>query len=210
MRLARCAKQNTRSQPSLNERARSQSPRLRRSRRRAALSSGHGCVDDLYDGSSGASIYVPDTNALLFNPDLDRWRFGGERFTLVLTPLVLSELDELKMRSRYPDVAAKADGLVTRIKGYRERGGGDLAAGVTLRKNVSTLRAIAPEPRMDRSLPWLDPANGDDRLIAAIIEIMRQHVRSPVTLVTRDLNLQNKAAHAAIPYVEAPPPAAPT
>jgi hypothetical protein len=93
-----------------------------------------GQVADLYDGSGGAPIYVPDTNALLFNPDLDRWRFGKEQFTILLTPLVLSELDELKLRSRNPDLAAKAEGLITRIKGYRDRGGGNLASGVTLRK----------------------------------------------------------------------------
>lgn len=103
-----------------------------------------GDVADLYDRSAGSPIYVPDTNALVFNPDLDRWRFGKEHFTLLLTPLVLSELDELKVRSWNPDLARKAEGLITRIKGYRNRGGGDLGAGVTLRKGVSELRSVAP------------------------------------------------------------------
>jgi predicted ribonuclease YlaK len=109
-------------------------------------------------------------------------------------------------RAAHPSTCLTRTRLVTRIKGYRERGGGNLGAGVTLRKNLSTLRSVAPEPRMERSLPWLDPTNNDDRLIAAVVEIMRAHVRSPITLVTRDLNMQNKAAHAAIPYVEPPSP----
>jgi hypothetical protein len=173
----------------------------------AALTEIIGYVSDLYDGSEGSPIYVPDTNALLANPDLDKWRFGRERFTLLLAPLVLSELDRLKVEHRNPDVRAKADGLITRLKGYRNRADGDLRSGVTLRKDVSILRSIAPEPQMERSLSWLDATSNDDRLIATVIEVMRAHVRSPVTLVTRDLNMQNKAAHAAIPFIEPPTPA---
>ena len=67
------------------------------------------------------------------------------------------------------------------------------------------LRSIAPEPDMRNSLPWLDP-NKDDRVLASILEVMRSHPRSPVILVTRDINMQNKAAHAAIPYVDPPTP----
>jgi hypothetical protein len=52
---------------------------------------------------------------------------------------------------------------------------------------------------MDRSLPWLDPENRDDRLIATTIEVMRTHPRSPVVLVSTDINAQNKAEHAELP-----------
>ena len=72
-------------------------------------------IEDLYDGSGGSPIYVPDTNALIFNPDLDLWTFGADEFTLVLTPTVLNELDELKVRSR-PDLAGKVESVITRIK----------------------------------------------------------------------------------------------
>jgi predicted ribonuclease YlaK len=36
---------------------------------------------------------------------------------------------------------------------------------------------------------------------------MRQHPRTPVILVTRDINLQNKAEYAGLPFVEPPDPA---
>ena len=54
-------------------------------------------------------------------------------------------------------------------------------------------------------LPWLDPASPDDRLLASCVEIMRLHPRSTVMLVTGDINLQNKAEFALVPFLEPPP-----
>jgi predicted ribonuclease YlaK len=59
---------------------------------------------------------------------------------------------------------------------------------------------------MAESLPWLDAGNRDDRFIASVIEVMRAHPRSAVVIVTRDVNLQNKAEFASLPFVEPPDP----
>jgi hypothetical protein len=166
-----------------------------------------GLLTSLYDGSSGRAVYVPDTNALLFNIQLEDWRFpDSPKFTLILIPSVLKELDELKILHRNENVREKADSLISRIKGYRARG--SLTKGVTLVRDVSEIMAIATEPDMTRSLPWLDPQSEDDRILAATLEIMRERPRSAVTLVTRDINLQNKAEFARIPFSE--PPDVPT
>lgn len=158
---------------------------------------------NLYDPTEGDPIYVPDTNALIWNPDLEEWRFEGAlQFTLVITATVLGELDRLKIEHRNPDVRAKAEGLIRRLKSYRSRG--ELSSGIPLRRNTSTLKTIAVEPKIEQSLPWLDPANPDDRILASFIEVMRQHARTPVLLVTRDINLQNKADYAGLPFVEPP------
>jgi len=163
-------------------------------------------VTNLFDGSGGEAVVVPDTNALLFNPNLEDWAFDGiGRFTVILLPTVLRELDALKMNHRVEDVRKKAEGLITRIKGYRGRG--QLNQGVPLRKGVSTLRGWGTEPNMKDSLPWLDPANDDDRLLASFLEVMRQFPHSEVILVTRDINLQNKAELAQVCFLE--PPAVP-
>jgi hypothetical protein len=61
--------------------------------------------------------------------------------------------------------------------------------------------AIAVEPRMLESLSWLDPTNADDRLLASIIEIMRLNPHATVTVVTRDLNFQNKLEFARVPFM---------
>jgi predicted ribonuclease YlaK len=125
-----------------------------------------------------------------------------KKFTIVLTPTVLAELDELKANHRNEDVRTKAESLITRIKGYRNRG--DLLTGAVLQKNVSQIRSVALEPNMSDSLPWLDAENKDDRFIASVIEVMRQHPHSPVVLITRDINMQNKASFASLPFDEPP------
>ena len=165
---------------------------------------------NLYDGAEGRHIYVPDTNALLHNPNLEDWEFDvSPKFTLILIPTVLSELDQLKVNHRNDVVRQKAEGLIRRIKGYRSRG--RLAEGVPLRTNRSTLATVAVEPNIAESLPWLKADNNDDRLLAGFIEVMRAHPRCPVVLVTRDVKLQNKAEYAGLPFVEPPePPVAPS
>lgn len=62
----------------------------------------------------------------------------------------------------------------------------------------------AAKPDFGSTLPWIDSSIEDDRLIAACIGIAREHVHSPVALVTRDINMRNKAVLAGIPFVEPP------
>jgi len=163
-------------------------------------------IAHLHDPAEGDPIYVPDTNALAWNPDLETWRFAGaQQFTLVLTATVLGELDRLKVEHRNPDFRAKAEGLINRLKSYRGRG--ELSRGVVLRRDVSTIKTIALEPNVEETLPWLDPDSDDDRILASFVEVMRQHPRTPAILVTRDVNLQNKAEYAGLPFVEPPDPA---
>ena len=168
-------------------------------------------VNHLYDSSEGSWLFVPDTNALLYNPALERWSFADvPRFEIILVPTVLSELDQQKVNHRNPEIRERAESLVRRIKEFRSRGarsgGGNLTTGVPLVKNTSSIRAIAREPVVEDSLPWLDPSNSDDRLLASVIEVMRHHPRSSVVLVTRDLSLQNKAEFARLAFLEPPEP----
>jgi hypothetical protein len=59
--------------------------------------------------------------------------------------------------------------------------------------------AIPVEPKMSDSLPWLDPASLDDRLLASVIEVMRLNPHASVIVVTRDINFQNKLEFARVP-----------
>ena len=163
-------------------------------------------VKHLYDSSSGEAAYVPDTNALLYNPGLETWAFDKTpKFTLILVPAILSELDALKINHRNETVRQKAETMIRQIKEYRRRG--NLTEGVPIVKDKIDIVAIATEPSVETSLPWLDPENKDDRFLAAVIEVMRNRPRSPIVIVSRDINLQNKAEFARIPFVEPPEPA---
>lgn len=165
-----------------------------------------GLAESLYDDCEGTTIIVPDTNALLFHTELENWAFPEfAAFTVVLMPTILGELDKLKVEHRNEDVRDKAKKLIRQIKGYRSRG--ELTSGVPLRTGRSTIRCEAAEPRAERALSWLDFANNDDRLLASFLEVVRRHVRSDVRLVTLDINLQNKAGFADVPFIEPPEPA---
>lgn len=160
-------------------------------------------LNHLYDPSEGEPIYVPDTNALMYNPDIENWEFShSPQFTLVLLPTVLSELDSLKINHRNENVRNKAEKFIRKVKEYRRRG--KLTTGVEVVKGKIKIQAMAQEPRMETSLLWLDSANNDDRLLAGVIEVMRNRPRSPVAAVSRDINFQNKAEFASIPFVEPP------
>ncbi len=162
----------------------------------------------LYDWREGEHIYVPDTNALIQNPKIEDWHFDeSKRFTLVLTPTVLSELDKHKINDRNQSVREKAKQLIRQLMEYRRRG--NLAEGVVIRRDKIVLRTIAVEPDFDDTLPWLDSTNDDDRILAGLIEVVRQYSRSPVLLVTGDINLTNKADYAGLPCVLPPEPSAP-
>jgi PIN domain len=154
-------------------------------------------LNGLYGKADDKAILVPDTNALLFNPSIEQWRFtDAPKFLLILTAPVLSELDGLKINHRAETVRDKAEKLIRQIKEYRRRAdtaGRKLADGVDVVSGISQIATLATEPKMEDSLPWLDPTNKDDRILAHAIEVVRTHARSPVSLVTRDINLQNKA-----------------
>jgi|CXWL01.1.fsa_nt_gi rRNA-processing protein FCF1 len=162
-------------------------------------------VGDLHDATEGSTVLVPDTNALLYAPDLATWTFDDvPRFEIVLVPAVLAELDTLKVNHRNPEVREKAERLIRQIKDYRRRG--SLAGGVPIHGNRVTLRAVAVEPAPAAVLSWLSPQSADDVLLASTLVVMRDHPRTPVALITRDINLQNKAEFAGVPFLEPPEP----
>lgn len=148
-------------------------------------------------------ILVPDTNALIKVPEIASYgaAIGQTEYTVVILPTVLSELDKLKITHRNDDFRTKVQSVITRLKGLRQQG--NMHEGVKVNK-VVTVRMIAYEPDFKKTLSWLDPENNDDRIIAATLEVQREEPSSTVILVTADINHQNKAEMANIPYIEPP------
>ena len=160
-------------------------------------------ISKIYGVESEETLVVPDTNALYHNTDIGNWRFSEfERYTILLVPAVLRELDNHKMSHKVESVREKAKKLVRMIKEFGRRG--DIGSGVNLRKGVSKMRAIAIEPDMSNTLEWLQSDVADDRIIAMALELMWRHPRSSVVIVTADINVQNKARFASLPFLEPP------
>lgn len=166
----------------------------------AALEGHLAQVQDLYSATA-TTILVPDTNALYWNPALEQWRSPDNKpFNVVLTPAVVAEIDAHKSDHRNGSRRKKAERIVRKISEYRRRG--RLIDGVTLVRDVSTISAVAAEPRMADALPWLDPSTPDDRFLASAMEVMRTNTRAPLVVITRDVNLQNKLEFARLPFLD--------
>lgn len=160
-------------------------------------------IQNMFDEKSGIHIIVPDTNALLDNYNFEKWNFEEfVKFEIVILPTVLSELDKLKVYHGNKEARDKARSIITRIKEYRRRG--RLTDGVPIIKNKISLRTLPYEPKFEGTLSWLDPYNNDDRFLASFIEIMKLHINSVVVMITSDINLQNKAEFARLPFIEPP------
>jgi len=153
--------------------------------------------------SSGRVVVVPDTNALLAVADPTAYRdvSGCDQFDFVLIPTVLSELDQIKMSRRDKDLGERAQKVIQRLKGYRAQG--SVRDGVTVDRTI-TVRMIPTEPRMAQLPSWLDPQRADDRILGSALEIQFSDLSAAVLLVTNDLNLQNKAEMAFLPWAEPP------
>ena len=171
---------------------------------RKALDEVLAVLSEYYGGATGTVLVIPDTNALLSNPDMENWRFDDlSCYEFVLTPTVLCELDDHKVNHKNEAVRDKAEKVIKRIKGYRHRG--SLHEGVHLVNGVVSLRAVAVEPDMSKTLSWFDASNADDRFLATSLQIIRENMGHCVIIVTRDINMQSKAEFAGIPFLEPPP-----
>jgi rRNA-processing protein FCF1 len=148
-------------------------------------------------------IVVPDTNSLIAVPDPSQYASvaGQSKYTMTIVPTVLAELDQLKVIHREPEFREKVNSVIKRIKGFRTQG--SLLTGVIVNRTV-TVRMIATEPDFSNTLSWLNHDNKDDRIIASVLEIQRTNPASVVVLATSDINLQNKAEMADLPFAETP------
>lgn len=148
-------------------------------------------------------VLVPDTNALLKSADPSQYGdlIASLRFTFVIVPTVLAELDGLKRTRVSQALGEKAEKAIRVIKGLRKQG--SVLDGVTVAKTI-TVQMIATEPRMADLPLWLDPTNQDDRIIGSVLEIQCGQPSAVAILVTDDMNLQNKAEMAFLPWAEPP------
>lgn len=159
---------------------------------RSAVKQQTDLLQGLHDPSNGSCVIIPDANALIHSPNLQEWKIEEvPHFCVLLLPTVLGELDEFKNHHRNENVRNKAASVIRQIKEYRRRG--NLTEGVPIRAHSVNLRALAVEPDMSLLPAWLDPTVNDDRILAQSLEVIRHHPRSPIVIVTGDINLQKQS-----------------
>ena len=134
----------------------------------------------------GGRLLVPDSNAVVWQPDLAAWDFGEG--TLVLVPTVVVELDELKTRAG--GAGEKAAKAIKVLNGMERRG--DTFAGVKL-SGRGRLRELPVDPPLPLKPPWMTEDHADDRILAAAMGLALADLDADVVLVTRDRNMRNKA-----------------
>ncbi len=128
---------------------------------------------------------------------------GTDRYTVVLCPGVLGELDAHKTNHRNEAVREKARKVSSRIKGWRKQG--KLSDGVRVKGEVF-VRVVGKEPDFTRTLSWLQPDIVDDRIIATVLEIQRRRPGDRVVVLTGDTLMLAKADAASIPTADTPAP----
>lgn len=136
---------------------------------------------------AGDKLLVADTSALLDRPNLQEWRIDGTSWTVILVPLVLSELDERKRDPRTREAAQK---VINQLDDFDRRG--DLFAGVPLAGNLR-VREMPTSPDMSSTLSWLRSDVPDDAIIAGALELVWQDLTSRVAVTASDRNVRNKA-----------------
>lgn len=161
----------------------------------------YGMLAILDANGPGATILIPDTNAIIDEPSPIHYKSiaSDDTFVFLLLPTVLAELDALKINHRNPDFRKKVNKVIARVKGWRNQGG--LREGVTVDRTIK-VKAVASEPKMGTTLSWLDENNRDDRIIASVLEVQSTYPNARVVLVTGDINLSNKADVARIETAE--------
>jgi PhoH-like ATPase len=128
--------------------------------------------------------YILDTNVLLHDPDS---LFSFEDNDIVLPLSVVEELDRIKRRS--DEVGRNAREVSRKLDELRV--GGRLAEGVGL-ANGGSVRIEINGNNSDSHPYGIDLNTTDNRILALAYSLMN-HGRTPVILVTKDLNLRIKA-----------------
>lgn len=137
---------------------------------------------------SHEKLLVIDTNLLLHfkRPNELDWTSAGDDVVLVVLPVVLRELEKVKVSSPVPRLRDRAAKVVTWLGSLIDSG-----VEAPLRKGVR-LRFHSFEPALDFSAHSLSREVQDDHLIAGLIELS-EGTNERATLVTADIGLKLKA-----------------
>lgn len=131
------------------------------------------------------NVYILDTNAILYNPDILNELENAE---IYIPQVVLQELDKIKLSSQDKDLRYRARRASRILFELAEKG--SLTEGVKL-PNGSLVKVAVFNPNSDYP-DNLSLKNSDDKILAIAYQVAK-NCSAPATLVTNDLNMLVKA-----------------
>lgn len=144
-----------------------------------------------YQVTEDYCLMIPDSRALLANPEFEKWTFEGiEKFKILLLPVIANELDK----------APANDEIKNKILDYTKRG--NLLDGVKINEKNSI--QFVSDLQVEKTLSWLDLSDHYDSVIAAYLEIVKANPHTRVILVTKDASLAEKASSINVPHMKPP------
>ena len=126
-------------------------------------------------------ILVVDTSVLLYDTESIHSFPGNE---VVIPLIVLDELDRFKEK---PGILGESARYVNRFLDFL-RQKGRLDKGVLIEEEDQIVRVAIDDPNID----VLDNTRGDNKIIAAALEIKKYAKKSTVKVITKDINLRVK------------------
>lgn len=132
------------------------------------------------------TIYVLDTNALLYNPQLI---FSLPQAEVIIPQAVLIELDRLKLASVDPAVKFKGREVSRVLYELSEKG--KLLDGIEL-EDKTKVKIVTAEPNQELP-PFLGLKSTDDQILAVAYQVTKANPKDEVILISNDLNMLLKA-----------------
>jgi hypothetical protein len=121
---------------------------------------------------------------------------GGDNLTLVVPPTVISELDEKKYTAPNTRLQRRAQEVIVKFEEIQE--GKPIPCGIQVDFPESPIEEV------DWARYQLNPANGDDRIIAAILNLREKYPDDKLLVVTADLGFKLEIKRYDIKFVSPP------
>lgn len=144
-------------------------------------------ITEKMNGNTGTAVIFIDTNVALHYQRVDQidWKHevDEKNCQILVCSVFLAELEKHKIEHSSKKIRKRAGEYSTWLaKKYDEPKIRDRAE----------IRFLPDEPLIDFAAHRLDPANFDDRLVAAVIELTQQEPESTVYVMTADFGLTLK------------------
>jgi hypothetical protein len=153
----------------------------------------------LYEVTDDTYLIIPDMDALIANPEIEKWKFDGiEKFNLILLATVVDGLDGVTTKRNA--VKNKGENNIKKIKEYIKS---DNIKKRVMLNGQNTISYMEIQ-KLEKTLPWLDLNDNRDRIIAAYFEVVKANSHSQVVIVTNDGKLQEKLLFSKVSYIKPP------